>query len=208
MAEPTDRWSAYTDVVPTVASGWRFDVVTQPSRLGGSNGMTIGPDGRLYVTQVFFSQITAIDVETGEHAVFSPLGSGISGPDDAIFGADGTCFATEPMYGRVTARQPDGAYRVVAADLPAANGCTMDHARQRLFIDEFRPGRAAARGRPERRRTAAASCSRTSTGRTPRRWVPTASCTSRRCSPTRSGPTTWRPVTPASPSTTSPGRRR
>ena len=140
MAEPADRWSTYTDLVPTVASGWRFDVVTQPSRLGGSNGMTIGPDGRLYVTQVFFSQITAIDVETGEHAVFSPLGSGISGPDDAIFGADGTCFATEPMYGRVTARQPDGTYRVVAADLPAANGCTMDHARQRLFIDEFRPG--------------------------------------------------------------------
>jgi len=140
MAAPADRWSAYTDVSPTVASGWRLETVTPPSRLGGSNGMTIGPDGRLYVTQVFFSQITAIDVETGEHAVFSPLGGGIAGPDDAIFGADGTCFATEPMFGRVTARQPDGAYRVVAADLPAANGVTMDHTRQRLFIDEFRPG--------------------------------------------------------------------
>ena len=140
MAEPTDRWSAYTDLVPTVASGWRLDVVTPPSRLGGSNGMTIGPDGRLYVTQVFFSQVTAIDVETGEHEVFSPLGSGISGPDDAIFGADGTFFATEPMFGRVTARRPDGTYRVVADDLPAANGVTMDHARRRLFIDEFRPG--------------------------------------------------------------------
>jgi len=140
MTEPADRWSAYTDLTPTVASGWRLETITPPSRLGGSNGMTIGPDGRLYVTQVFFSQITAIDVETGEHAVFSPLGSGISGPDDAIFGADGTCFATEPMFGRVTARGADGTYRVVAADLPAANGCTMDHAGQRLFIDEFRPG--------------------------------------------------------------------
>jgi sugar lactone lactonase YvrE len=140
MAEPTDRWSAYTDRRPSVAAGWRLDVITPPSRLGGSNGMTIGPDGRLYVTQVFFSQITAIDIETGEHAVFSPLGSGIAGPDDAIFGADGTCFATEPMFGRVTARAADGSYRVVAADLPAANGCTMDHAGKRLFIDEFRPG--------------------------------------------------------------------
>ena len=70
----------------------------------------------------------------------SPLGAGIAGPDDAIFGADGTMYATEPMFGRVTAREPDGTYRVVRADLPAANGCTMDHARQRLFIDEFRPG--------------------------------------------------------------------
>ncbi len=135
-----DRWSAYSTVTPSTAPGWRFEVVTPPSRLGGANGMTFGPDGRLYVTQVFGSQITAIDIETGRHEVGSPLGAGIAGPDDAIFGADGTLYATEPMFGRVTARQPDGSYRVVRADLPAANGCTMDHARQRLFIDEFRPG--------------------------------------------------------------------
>jgi sugar lactone lactonase YvrE len=140
MPNAPDRWSAYSDLTPTVASGWRFDVITPPSRLGGSNGMTFGPDGRLYVTQVFASQVTAIDVETGEHAVYSPLGAGISGPDDAIFGADGTFFATEPMFGRVTARRPDGTYRVVRDDLPAANGVTMDHAGRRLFIDEFRPG--------------------------------------------------------------------
>ena len=66
--------------------------------------MSVGPDGRLYVTQVFFSQVTAIDVETGGHSVFCPLGAGITDPDDAIFGADGTFYATEPMFGRVTAR--------------------------------------------------------------------------------------------------------
>ena len=136
----TDRWAAYTDLTPTVAAGWSLTTVTPPSRLGGSNGITVGPDGRLYVTQVFFSQVTAIDVDTGEHSVFSPLGSGIRGPDDGIFGADGTFYATEPMFGRVTALAPDGTYRVVAADLPGANGVTMDAARQRLFVDEFRPG--------------------------------------------------------------------
>ncbi|MEO5900208.1 MAG: SMP-30/gluconolactonase/LRE family protein, partial [Ilumatobacteraceae bacterium] len=140
MGTTTDRWTTYTDLVPEVARGWRLDAVTQPSRLAGSNGMTIGPDGRLYVTQVFGSQVTAIDTETGEHAVFSPLGSGITGPDDAYFAADGTFFATEPMFGRVTARSPDGTYRTVRDDLPAANGVTMDHAGRRLFIDEFREG--------------------------------------------------------------------
>jgi sugar lactone lactonase YvrE len=135
-----DRWSMYTDLTPSVAAGWRLDVVTPPSRLGGSNGMTLGPDGRLYVTQVFGSQVTAIDLDSGAHEVFSPLGSGIAGPDDAIFGTDGTFYATEPLFGRVTARNPDGTYRVVRADLPAANGVTMDHDRRRLFIDEFRPG--------------------------------------------------------------------
>jgi len=135
-----DRWSTYTDLVPDVAAGGRLEEVTPPSRLGGSNGMTIGPDGLLYVTQVFASQVTAIDVESGAHEVFSPLGAGITGPDDGFFGADGTFYATEPMFGRVTARDPDGSYRVVRDDLPAANGVTMDHERQRLFIDEFRPG--------------------------------------------------------------------
>jgi sugar lactone lactonase YvrE len=135
-----DRWQAYSDVTPRLAPGWRLDTVVAPSRLGGANGMTLGPDGRLYVTQVFGSQITAIDVDTGAHAVFSPLGAGITGPDDAIFGADGTLFATEPMFGRVTARDPDGSYRVVRDDLPGANGVTMDHDRRRLFVDEFRPG--------------------------------------------------------------------
>jgi len=125
---------------PTVARGWTLETVVPPSRLGGANGMTVGPDGRLYVTQVFFSQVTAIDVDTGEHEVFSRLGSGIRGPDDGIFGADGTFYATEPMFGRVSARAADGSYRVVADDLPGANGVTMDHAGRRLFVDEFRPG--------------------------------------------------------------------
>ena len=140
MKSGTDRWSAYCQLVPGTAPGWRLEMVTPPSRLGGSNGMSVGPDGRLYVTQVFFSQVTAIDIETGAHSVFCPLGAGITGPDDAIFGADGTLYATEPMFGRVTARVSDGSYRVVHEDLPAANGITMDHAHRRLFVDEFRPG--------------------------------------------------------------------
>lgn len=135
-----DRWQMYDQTPTTAATGWRFEPVTPSSRLGGSNGMTIGPDGRLYVTQVFASQVTAVDVESGVHEVFSPLGGGIIGPDDGIFAADGTFFATEPMIGRVSARHPDGSYRVVGDDLPGANGITVDHAGRRLFVDEFRPG--------------------------------------------------------------------
>ncbi len=135
-----ERWQMYDQTPTTVAPGWRFEPVTASSRLGGSNGMTIGPDGRLYVTQVFASQVTAIDVESGVHEVFSPLGAGIVGPDDGIFAADGTFFATEPLIGRVSARHSDGRYRVLRDDLPAANGITVDHAGRRLFVDEFRPG--------------------------------------------------------------------
>src|SRR5256885_1934158 len=103
----TDRWQMYSASAPQVARDWSFDPVTGPSRLAGANGMTIGSDGRLYVTQVFGSQVTAIDVESGTHEVFSPLGSGIVGPDDGIFDANGTFFATEPLIGRVSARDAD-----------------------------------------------------------------------------------------------------
>jgi sugar lactone lactonase YvrE len=146
MSESTnDRWQMYSAATPEVASGWSLETVTPPSRLAGSNGMTIGSngrgsDGRLYVTQVFGSQVTAINIDTGTHEVFSPLGGGIVAPDDGIFGPDGTFFATEPFTGSVTARNPDGTYRVVRADLPGANGITLDHAGERLFVDEFRPG--------------------------------------------------------------------
>ena len=63
----------------------------------------------------------------------------------------------------------------------------MDHAGQRLFVDEFRPGGRLMELDPAGRGRSRDSCWRTWTGRTPRRWAPTAGCTSRRCSPTRSG---------------------
>ena len=190
----SDRWQMYSDVTATVAPGWRLDTVTPPSRLGGSNGMTFGPDGRLYVTQVFASQVTAIDIDSGAHEVFSPLGSGIVGPDDAIFGADGTFYATEPLIGRVTARNPDGSYRVLYDDLPAANGITMDHARRRLFVDEFRPGGRLMEVDPSGPGARRGSSWRTSTGPTPRPWDRTGASTSPRSSPTRSGCTTSTPA--------------
>ena len=69
----TDRWQMYTDAAPRVASGWTFETVTAPSRLGGANVMTFGPDGRLYVTQVFASQVTAIDIT--DHNTVAGIGA-------------------------------------------------------------------------------------------------------------------------------------
>ena len=65
-------------------------------------------------------------------------GSGFVAPDDIAFDDGGVLFATEVMDGRVSARLPNGATRVVAADLPGANGIVFH--RGRLFVDEFRPG--------------------------------------------------------------------
>jgi len=114
--------------------------VAGPSRLWGANGIVWGARNQLMVTQVFGSQVTAIDVDTGEHRAFAALGEGINAPDDGAFGVDGTFFATEPMNATVSARLPDGRYRTLRDDLPSANGIAVSHDRTRLFVDEFRPG--------------------------------------------------------------------
>ena len=135
-----NRWTTYVDTETTVAPGWRLDTVVAPSRLWGANGIVWSPDDRLMVTQVFGSQVTAIEVRAGTHQVYAPLGGGIAAPDDGAFGYDGTFFATEPMNATVSARQPDGTYRTLRDDLPAANGMTVSTDGRRLFVDEFRPG--------------------------------------------------------------------
>ncbi|TML12563.1 MAG: hypothetical protein E6G39_11820 [Actinobacteria bacterium] len=84
--------------------------------------------------------MTAIDLISGRHEVVARPSMGVIGPDDGICAHDGTFFATEPFTGAVRRLDRDDMWRTVRDDVPGANGITMDHRRQRLFIDEFREG--------------------------------------------------------------------
>ncbi len=118
----------------------------EPSRLFGANGLRTGPDGRLYIAQVTGSQISALDVNTGEIETISAKGGDIIAPDDLAFGADGSLFATEVMDGRVSMRDAAGTARVLRDDLPSANGITVHQGR--LFVNECRGRRPAVRDGP------------------------------------------------------------
>lgn len=130
------RFSASAE--PSVADGWRLERLTPPSRLFGANGLRTGPDGRVYIAQVTGSQISALDVETGELQTISAKGGDIIAPDDVAFDPRGNLYATEVMDGRVSVLGTDGHARVLRDDLPSANGITVD--RGRLFIGECREG--------------------------------------------------------------------
>ena len=130
--------SRYIAANPTTAEGWRLERLTTPSRLFGANGLRTGPDGRVYVAQVTGSQISALDLASGEVEAISPKGSEIIAPDDVAFDASGNLYATEVMDGRVSVREAGGAARVLRDDLPCANGITVH--RDRLFINECRDG--------------------------------------------------------------------
>src|SRR3954447_24294418 len=115
------RYSAPT---PRVAEGWWFERLTPPSRLFGANGLRTGPDGRIYVAQVSGSQISAIDIETGEIEAISPLGGEVVAPDDLVFDPEGNLYVTEITEGRVSVRSPNGQTRVLRGDMPVANPIT------------------------------------------------------------------------------------
>ena len=130
--------SRYTAAsTPEVAEGWTLKRCTPPSRLFGANGLRTGPDGRVYIAQVTGSQISALDIDTGEVEAISPKGGGIVGPDDVAFTDHGHLVATEVMNGRVSILD-NGGSRVLRDDVPSANGITLH--RGRLFIGECRPG--------------------------------------------------------------------
>ena len=122
----------------TVADGWRIERLTAPSRLFGANGLRTGPDGRIYVAQVTGSQISALDLQTGQLDTVSAKGGDIIAPDDVAFDPSGNMYATEVMDGRVSVRDTRGGTRVLRDDLPCANGITVH--RGRLFINECRDG--------------------------------------------------------------------
>jgi sugar lactone lactonase YvrE len=133
---PAGRYPATAD--PRLAEGWTLERVTAPSHLFGANGMRVGPDGRILIAQVSGSQISALDIETGQVEAVSPLGGDIVGPDDLAFDARGNLYATEVMNARVAVRAPDGSTRVLRDDLPFVNGITIHQGR--LFVDECRMG--------------------------------------------------------------------
>jgi len=134
MESSPNRFTATSTI--STAKGWRSSRVTPPSALFGANGMRVGPDARLYVAQAFGSQLSAIDVSTGAIETISPIGGPIVAPDDLAFDSHGVLYITEVMSERVAARSPNGELRIIADNVPAANGITQW--RDRLFMDECR----------------------------------------------------------------------
>jgi len=129
----------YTATKPLhVAEGWSLERLTPQSRLFGANGLRTGPDGRVYVAQVAGSQISALDLGTGQLETISAVGSDVVAPDDVAFDPQGNLYITEYYDGRVSVRSVDGRTRVLCDDVPGANGITVH--KGRLFVDECRIG--------------------------------------------------------------------
>ena len=123
---------------PVAAAGWRASALVPASGLLSANGIRFGPDKRLYIAQAFGSQITALDMESGDLDLISASGGPLVSPDDVAFDSRGNLFATEFMNARVGMRRPNGKVEVVSHDMPAANGLTVHQ--DRVIVSEYRHG--------------------------------------------------------------------
>ena len=135
----TSRDGLYGSPPPSVAGGWVLGTVVAPNPLYGSNGIRIAPDGTLWITQVNGDQITAWDPSDGSFSLADPMGSPMTGPDDVAFDSDGTCYVTETLNNRVSARRGDD-YIVLLDETTGPNGITVDPSTDRLFVDEMAEG--------------------------------------------------------------------
>lgn len=109
MPQPASRYTAASPA--TAAEGWSIERLTPPSRLFGANGLRTGKDGHIYVAQVGGSQVSAIDVDSGDIEVISPMGGAITGPDDLVFDDEGNLSAPRSPRTRSKCCAPTGPAR-------------------------------------------------------------------------------------------------
>ncbi|HWS31240.1 MAG TPA: hypothetical protein VN408_00705 [Actinoplanes sp.] len=112
--------------------------LTAPAPLRGSNGISFGPDGRLYVAEFLAGRISAVDVTTGEVETVVAAGGPIQAPDDLAFGADGAMYINDLVPGRVWRRTRAGEFDLIADGILNPNGIAV--AGNRLFVNEMIPG--------------------------------------------------------------------
>lgn len=120
------------------AKAQHVEVLVQGAPLvGGANGMFFGPDNSLYVANVFGQSITKLDPDTG--AILGRLGPDdlVFVPDDLTFDVDGSLYWTDPFYGMVVRRLPDGTTFPVATGFPNANPVTISDDGRVFFAQCF-----------------------------------------------------------------------
>jgi len=117
-----------------IAPAYKLDMLVAPSVFHGIQGMKIGPDGALYVADIYGFTIWRVDRATGAAEPYVSFPYGMA--DDLAFSPSGLLAWTSP--GRVFGRKPGGQIYLIADGLPGVNGIGFTRS-GRLFVTQISP---------------------------------------------------------------------
>ena len=100
-------------------SFWQVETLVAGSTLHSPNGITFGPDNKLYAGSVGAQTIYRIDVSSGEVEVVVAAPAGEA--DDVAFAPDGTLVWTALIAGEIRALRKNGTIDAIVTDVPLIN---------------------------------------------------------------------------------------
>ena len=116
---------------------------------GQPNGSRFGRDGHLFVADRGCRAILRFEIETEARSVYADHwpGGEFQGPNDLVFGPDGTLYFTDPVnstpdnrIGAVYAVAPDGAVTCLASGLMFPNGLAVTPDGNALVVSDTHTG--------------------------------------------------------------------
>jgi sugar lactone lactonase YvrE len=84
------------------------NILLQGASIHGANGIIFDSEDKLHVASVIGREILVVDTGTGEVLKKIGVDQGVEGPDDLIFGPDGSLYWTAITTGEVGRLSPDG----------------------------------------------------------------------------------------------------
>ncbi len=95
--------------VPTYAQeDAEVEILVEGATIGGANGVYVDPDGNLVIASVIDRTLYIVDPESGDILEHYGPSIGVEGPDDIVFGPDGSLYWTSFLTGEVGRLAPDG----------------------------------------------------------------------------------------------------
>ncbi len=122
-----------------VGVNYQVNEIGTGAAIHGTNGITFGPDGSLYIASFLGKEIIVMNKQNGQIINRIGFDMGVKSPDDLVFGPDGSLYWTDILVGEVVRRTPAG---VVTRQFVASGVNPITFSKDgRLFVArDFTPG--------------------------------------------------------------------